>query len=335
MSELDPIIEDAKELEHEAPPAKRWLRWIGFALALVLLGASIYFAVEEGRSGGGFGKLLEADPLDLAMLLTLVLITTTVVNGLMFWVVNRPFVDPARPVHPVAMMGLLAASALLNYTPVKAGLVGRIAYLKHRHGVAYGASVLMHMMISGAMLGSIGVVLLATLWRRELDALWWVSVAVMVVAVALVGALLLHYVPPKKVADWVGRSSLNGVGHAFHVLLFGTALATVNLMGMAVRWWLVGRILQVDLSIVDATYLSLISTLSSAMPANGLGLREWLNKIGGEAGLLGKGLEASAMTVSLLDRAAEVAVVMVTGLVSLAWLSRAKQKLPTENQNAP
>ncbi len=326
MSELDPIIEDAKELEHEAPPAKRWLRWVGFALALVLLGASIYFAIEEGRDGGGFGRLLEADPLDIAVLLTLVLLTTTVVNGLMFWVINKPFVDPARPVSPLAMMGLLAASALLNYTPVKAGLVGRIAYLKHRHGVAYGASVLTHMMISGAILGSIGVVGLATLWRRELDALWWVSVVAMIFAVALVGALVLHYVPPKKVADWVGRSSLNGVGHAFNVLLVGTLLATVNLMGVAVRWWLVGRILQVDMTIVDATYLSLISTLSAAMPANGLGLREWLNKIGGEAGLLGKGLEASAMTVSLVDRAAEVLVILTTGLASLAWLSRVKPR---------
>lgn len=322
---------DADELPVEAarPPwyKSTAVRYLGYAGALVLLVASIWFAIGEGRDGGGFAKLAEAKPRHIAALVGLVIVTTVGINGLMFWVANLPFCDKGRPCGPVRMSGLLAASALLNYTPVKAGLVGRVAYLKSRHGVSIRASVLMHMMLSGAILGAIGACLVTTLWRGQLDAVWWVSTTVLIGAVAVAGALILHYVPPKKVADWAGRDQLGGLGRTTAVLLGCTALAAANILGVAVRWWLVGQTLSVDMAMHDAVFISLIHTLTGALPANGLGAREWLNKAGTEAGLLGKSLESSMLTISLVDRAAEVLVVVVTGLLALVWLGRVKKEM--------
>ena len=253
-------------------------------------------------------------------LLGLALVTSVGINGLMFWVVHRPFVDPARPVGPIKMIGLLAASALLNYTPVKAGLFGRIVYLKQKHGVDYGAAVLIHMMLAGGSFGALGVMLAITAWRRAIDAWWWGGSVVGLILLAWVGALLLHYVPPKRVARWVGSSSLDGVGHAFKVLLGCTLLAGLNIVGIAIRWWVVGQMLQIELNMVDAMFMSLFTSFSAAMPANGLGLRAWMNKAGSEAGLLSEAVQGQAMTVSVIDRAAEVLVVLVTGLAALALI---------------
>lgn len=323
---------EASSPDAATPPwyKSRAVRWLGFIAAIGLLVASVVMALQEGRSGGGFERLAEADPVNVAALLAMVLITTVCVNGLMFWLVHLPFFDRDRPCGPVAMMGLLAASALLNYTPVKAGLVGRVAYLKHRHGVSYSASVLVHMILSGAILGALVVVLITTLWRRDLDAVWSVATVVGWGLIAFIGAVLLHYVPPRKIADWAGREKLGGVGRTFALIAGATLLAGANMLGIAVRWWLVGKTLAIELAMVDAVFISLIHTLTGAAPANGLGMREWLNKAGTEAGLLGKSMHASVLTVSLVDRAAEVIVVLVSGLVSLAWLGKFRKEIAGE-----
>ena len=319
----------------QAAPARKAVRWAGFVLAIALLGASIWFAIREGQKDGvnGFARLAEADPLYIAALLGLALITAIGINGLMFWVVHRPFVDKNRPVGPFAMIGLLAASALLNYTPVKAGLIGRVAYLKQKHGVAYGAAVLIHMMLAGGTFGALGVVFAVTLWRRTLDAWWWGGYLAGLTLLALVGALMLHYVPPKRVAAWVGRSALDGVGHAFWVLLGCTQLAGLNILGIALRWWVVARMLQVELDMVDAVFLSLITSFTAAMPANGLGMREWLNKLGSETGFISDSMRGQVMTVSLVDRAAEILVVLVSGLIALAYFGGFRRGTETLNES--
>ncbi len=293
---------------------KRWLRWLGFAVALGLLGASILYASRHGN----FRPLLRADPLWLALLAVSVLISSIGVNGLMFWLVNKPYVDPARPLSLSAMLGLLGASALLNYTPIKAGLFGRIAYLKHRHGVSYRASVLIHMMLAGSLFAAQGVTAAATILRRGFDPWWPVLAIAGIAAAALVGAVVVRHLLPRRGDGEADASLVHSFTWTAAHLCVWIVLAMGTIFMTGVRWWLVCRIMDKPVDAESATLMAVVHTFATILPANGLGMREWLIGL-----LFGGSTPVDLVTIGLVDRAAEAAVLMVFGTMALVWLHRA------------
>jgi len=298
---------------------------LGFAVAIALLGGSIFYAVRDGN----FQPLAEADPLWVAALLVVTLISAVGVNGVLFWLVHSPFADVDRPLHLREMLLIIAASALLNYTPVKAGLIGRAAYVKHRHGIGYAATVLIHLMIAGALAASMLGMLGATLARPEIDGGWWLAIAVSVPGFALIGAVMVQRALPRRVADaepGLDPAALRhsfgwSVGHLSIWIVIGHGLLLIT----AVRWWLVCRIMNQPVPVDDALLMSVTHSISSILPANGLGMREWL--IGA---LFGGDVPADFVAISLIDRAAEALAVIPSGLAGLWWLHRQLRKLPTD-----
>lgn len=301
---------------------RRVAQVVGFALALVLLAGSIYYAVRDGN----FQPLREAEWPWVAALLGATAFSAVLVPGLLFWLVYEPFADRARPVRLHEMLLIIAASALLNYTPVKAGLIGRLAYMKHRHGIGYSASVLIHAMIAGALLASLCGMLGVTLLRPRVDAVWWVALAGSVPAFALIGAAIVQRILPRRIADAAPGEDTARLRHSFGwsaAHLSGwIVVGHVMLLVTAVRWWLVCRIMDQSIAGSDALLMAVTHSASSVLPANGLGLREWLigALFGGEA-------PADFVAVSLIDRAAEAIVVVVSGLAGLAWLHRGLRRI--------
>jgi len=127
----------------------------------------------------------------------------------------------------------------------------------------------------------------------------------------------------------------------------------------ALRWCIAFRIYGEPISLRDGLLISIVHLLSAALgPANGLGLREWIVGLAAGSGFLGiaavRGLEVG-VAVSIIDRAAEVLVVVPTGLLGIAWLahrrrtmqpvrltpdnefepSRKDQQSPGESESAP
>lgn len=299
---------------------QRWkrspaVRWAGFLAAMALLAASVWYAIDQGD----FRPLLRADPLWLIALAITTLLSAVVINAVLFWLVHRPYCDPNRPVSLTRMTALLAGSALLNYTPIKAGLVGRIAFLKHRHGISYGALVLIHVMITGAMVSSWAITILATWWRGGFDWLWALAAVLGIVLLALIGAELVRRVLPRRVDN--PEQARAATRHSFswttmHLGLW-IAVALANVLMVGIRWWIVFRIMDQPVGPDDAALMSVVHNAVTPMPANGMGLREWLIGLlfGGEA-------PAAFVTVSVVDRAAEAAIIIALGLASLWWLKR-------------
>jgi len=100
-------------------------------------------------------------------------------------------------------------------------------------------------------------------------------------------------------------------------------MAVANVFMTAVRWWLVCKVMGQPVPVDDALLMSITHSISSILPANGLGMREWLIGMffGGDA-------PADFVAISLIDRAAEALVVIPAGLVGLWWLHRQLRKLP-------
>ncbi len=307
--------------------ARATMRFAGYLLAIGLLVASIWYALQ-GQRIEDWWVLLAADPwLTLGFFVT-VIVSAVIVPGIGFWLVTRPFVS-GNPLSLTSMQAIVAASGLLNYTPFKAGLIGRVAYLKQIHGVSLRAAILTHAVIAVVFVSSSLLTALITVWRGNIDIVWWVT------SVTGLGVLTVVIAPILRAAissdSEAGSNLHSSVGAVIWYLLPCFAVQLLGLYCTALRWWLVFQVLDRPIALADAWMAAIIHMIAvMAGPANGLGLREWLIGIGGQFGGLHAGLELDlrvSMSAALIDRAAEAAVLSVLGLLGLAFLRYRHQRL--------
>ncbi|MAF82471.1 MAG: hypothetical protein QGH93_08630 [Gammaproteobacteria bacterium] len=292
----------------------------GYLLAIGLLAASLWYAMQ-GQRVEDWWFLLRAKPWLTAGLFATVTFSGVIVPGVLFWLATRPFVS-GRPLSLASMQALAAGGGLLNYTPFKAGMIGRITYLKIFHGVGYKAAALTHAVIAAVFCSTCLITLLVTIWHGSFDIVWWVISLLGLGIVAGVGTPILRIAIPSDMA--VDSRLRDSTGAAAAYL---AACLTVQLIGLyvtAIRWWLVFHILDRPIALADAWVAAIIHMVSiMAGPANGIGLREWLIGIGGQLGGLSSGLEMDmriSMSAALIDRAVEAIVLIVLGLLGLAFL---------------
>src|SRR5688572_3352180 len=110
--------DDSKSL---LSPGKMAMQVLGFALGVALLTWCISEAVKGG--GEGWSKLRNA-PGSLVAGLIGCTVVSLAANGALFWIVVRP-VHPLRLGH---MQLLNLVTSVLNYAPIRAGLIARVAY---------------------------------------------------------------------------------------------------------------------------------------------------------------------------------------------------------------
>lgn len=288
----------------------------------MLLGASIWYAVSQ-QNAENWPALGDVEPALLLALFVSIFLSTIFLPGLQFWLVTQPFVTGQR-LSVFTMQGLTAGSALLNYTPVKAGLIGRVAYLRYFHGVGLRAAVISHTLIVIVFVAACGITFLVTLWRPQIDIGWVAAIITAFLIAVLVGAPLLGLLVPLSVQmDPEMRHSRKRqagfLGLCFLIQGLGLAATTV-------RWWLVFAILDRPATFTDAWLAAVVHMVTIAGgPANGLGFREWLIGLAGQRGLFSPGLQidlGAGVAAALFDRAVESIVIVAFGLFGLALLRR-------------
>ncbi len=290
-------------------------RWVGFVVAIALLAWAIYYAIAKAD----FSALRDAEAGSIALLLIVMPLSALMLPGFLFWLTNRPFADPARPLRHHEMQALIAASGLLNYTPIKAGLIGRLAYLKHRHGIAYGASVIIFAMTSVALLSALAAAAGATLWRGRLDALWAAALIGIALPAAAVGTLFVQRTlpAPGAASDPDEKRLRHSYAWTFGHLLIWIGIGMLTLTVTAARFHIVIRMLDKTVETTDLVLIAVLHIFCSVLPLNGLGMREALMGLffGGEA-------PEAFIAIALIDRAAETLVILVMGLAAIWLLKR-------------
>jgi len=300
--------------------ARKTMQIGGYALAIGLLAASLWYAMQ-GQRIEDWWVLLRAKPWLTAGLFATVTLSGVILPGILFWLVTRPFVS-GRPLSMASMQALAAGGGLLNYTPFKAGLIGRITYLKIFHGVGYKAAALTHAVIAGVFGATCLLTILVTVWRGNFDIVWWATTLIGLIILAGIAAPILRIlIPTETTVDPRLRGSIGG---SFAYLLPCFAAQLLGLCITAIRWWLVFQILDRPIALADAWMAAIIHMVSiTAGPANGIGLREWLIGIGGQLGGLSSSLDMdmrASRSAALIDRAVEASVLIVLGLLGLAFL---------------
>lgn len=225
------------------------------------------------------------------------------ISSYLWHLVTRGF--EANPlIGLVNMVGLIQASALLNYLPFRPGLFGRAAYLKLVHQLPLRHSALCFLIICTMGLivstAALGLWLITRLWLPMGPGVYAGALVVVVVALSFLVRGVAQRVSPRAVdKPWLWLP-----------------VRTADLFVTAARLWLAFEIIGHPIGPVEALGLAAADRLAAliSITPGGLGVREWV------IALVAPAAAPIALSAALIDRAAEAIVVAVVGAVSLLLL---------------
>lgn len=280
--------------------ARRTLSIAGYGLGLSLLGLAIWLAIQSGGQEAR-DALLEA-PLWSVLLLALLAVLNALVVTVSFVVLTRAY----GKVTLREMIALVGAAWLLNYLPMRPGLVGRVAYHKKYNDVRVRDSVRV-LVIAGlaTLIAAIHLTLLSLLLRY--GSLGWSLGGSLASVGVIIGGVML-------------ASTRAGV-QAWRLWLT-LVLRYIDILVWAGRYWAAGHVFGLTVDPVACLFLGSLSQVAFLVPfvGNGLGLREWTT--GAAAGVVGLASVGVGVQLELVNRAAEVLVAIPIGLVCIVWLAR-------------
>jgi len=279
---------------------------IGFVIGAVLLAWCISIAVRQGD----WSKVADADPL-LIVGLAGFSIVSLAVNGTIFWLVIRP-VQHVRFDH---MQWLNLVTTVLNYAPIRAGLIARVVYHLRVDRMTLLQVGAWFAAIGATMMIALGSVVAATIVRPELDWLW-VGLALGMVGLAgmMLGAMM-------------GRPVIVKYGRGMDLMLrrpsclWGAlALRLVDIFAYAGRMGCAVAIVGLDFTGTDILLLAIADIALNLNPLGRVGFREvGVALFAGYLGMSGAELDAATSQLGLINSAGEALVGIPLGSIALLW----------------
>lgn len=210
------------------------------------------------------------------------------------------------------MQALMAASTLLNFVPLSPGLFGRIAYHRAVHDISAINSA--KTVLQATVLSAVATLYVAgaTFLSLRLDWSIWPLALAPIPALAAVGVAVLtvNSFRPIRIWPWAG------------LFRYLEVIATAG------RYYAAFALIGSPIAPSSALALACVSMVARLVPffSNGLGLREWA--IGLLSPLLAEHQVGLGITADLLNRAAELLVVLALGLAGIAWLTHHRRARP-------
>lgn len=214
-------------------------------------------------------------------------------------------------VSRVEMAALIASSNLLNFLPMRPGLVGRVVYHRAVNGIPVHASA--RVVVESVVIGATASVLLA-------------------------GAMLADPMggPPFAMVVVVVFARVNrGVQGSMGAWSAALAFKVLDAGVWTARYWLALAAVGVPVSPMTACLVATGAQAASLIPlaGNGLGLREWAVgwMIRSRPSAVGVASASEAMALGLaadlVNRAADIVVAIPTGIVGSVYVARKMAKL--------
>jgi len=292
-------------MKNNVSRAPRWQR-VGFLIGAVLLLAAAA-AVWRQREivNDALASVRHPDVMQLALLLSAIL-ANLMLSALMLSLLMSRY----GRVGVFEMQALVAASALLNYLPLRAGMFGRIAWHKtvnHIPATDSARTIMQAIVISAGCAVYIAVV--AAIAHAMPKALW--PGAALPVPILLLAAL--H----RNLRIWA-------LAILFRYLDLGL---------WALRYHVAFALIGAPIEPSGALAFACISMMANLVPfvSNGLGLREWA--IGLTAPLLTAHHLELGITAELVNRAAEIIVIGFAGAICMFLLARRWKRLPARRDS--
>jgi len=277
-------------------PRRRFRSLLSFIIGALLLAAAVSVAARSGDAWESAWRALRHASPWFAVLLAATCAVNLALTGSFFSILMKPHGTVGRG----EMMAVIASASLLNYLPLRPGLVGRVAYHSTVNGIPV-ATCIRVFMLAAALSATLALTVLLTVLASGALGI-----------PAYVGAIA-----PAPILLITAAASAPARRPALALLL-----RHAELLLWAVRYWAAFALLGRDLSAAAAVEMACVSAVVTMVPfvSNGLGLREWA------IGLLSPqwaGTElALGVSAELLNRASEVLVALVSGIPATIWLLR-------------
>lgn len=288
------------------------LQLVGFAVGVGLLAWCIMLAVR----GEGWSRVARADPWLLAGLAACSLVSLFV-NGSIFWVVLRP----VRRLPFADLQWINLVVALLNYAPVRLGLIVRVTHHVRVDGLSLLQVGSWLAAVAYTLALALGACIVATVARPAFDAAWGALVAVQI----LVGGLLTWVLMRHRIVERHGKGLDRMLGRPA-VLAGAVALRLVDIAAFVGRMACAAAILELSLAVADTALLGLAAITLSLNPIGRAGFREAAVAFVASrlvaTNVSPLQLESDMATLALVESAGEAIVFVPCGAVALLWFKK-------------
>lgn len=293
-------LRDRAVAAYERLPVVPGKRTAGFAIGLALFAAALW-AVTSQR-----GTLDDAiaQAADAPLWLVIAVIAMPVINVLIisqaFHALTRRYGDVRRG----EMAAVVSSAWLLNYLPMRVGMIGRFAYHKKCNGIRVTDSL--RILVESMALSAAAVLLLfaiAALVRFGLGDPPAGVIAAILIAPLIGGAFasLVFALPASP-------RHRPGIGARCIAWTLRYADAAIWVARYAAVFAMIGKPISLEQAVIVAAVGQ--AALMVPISGNGLGIREWAVGFTAEAGLV----------ADVLNRAAELSGAIVAGLIG-GWVA--------------
>jgi Glycosyl transferase family 2 len=301
-----------------APPPSLWSprRLITQALGFLIGAGLLWICIDAAIAKGDWSRVRDADPLLVAGLAGCTIISLFV-NAAIFWVV-------ARPVHPVGfieMQLLNLVTSVLNYAPIRLGLIARLAYNLRINRMGALTLVAWLAAIAATTLLVLACCMIVTVIHPRIDAAWGL---LLLAALPLAGAALRLLAR----APFVTRRA-RGLDHMLHhpASLWGAiSLRLIDIAAFSGRMACAAAILQLDFAPQDVILLALTVVVLTMNPLGRFGFREWavawFASRFAPGGMSDAEVSGTFEQLALVESAGEAIVAIPFGAIALIWYWR-------------
>lgn len=298
-------MHDSIETTARFTPGKIAFQLVGFAISIALLVWVIRRATSE-ENAENLERLREARIGPVLGLLALTAASVTL-NGLIFWATARPI----RRLRVIDVICVNSIATFLSILPFKLGFLSRAVI--HRRRDQMRIVDLASWFISVSLLGlsvfvPLGVI---SLWRGELDGVWWAASSVSILGV-LVAAVVLGRLSEDR--PWLARMSLGSWRVVKHpgTVVTSTAFRLMDVAALGGRFLVAGAIIGLPITFTQAgMHGTVFYLVSVASPAGVLGFRETASERLGLAADAAEQFALAALLVTFTE-------ILVSGAMALA-----------------
>ena len=271
---------------------------VGFVLAVSAI-VAIWFSRDDVLRA--IGAIQSPSPSLIVAALVLPLLNWLVISW-SFCLLYRP----TSRIRYTEMIALIATAWLLNYLPFRPGMIGRFAYHRKVNKIPLRVSAMV--LVQGIAISvacSAWLLAFAALLVDRSSTVLWIAATLGVPVLLTIGSMAT-----RKSSEKASALLAAGVARWLDMLIWSA------------RYWVVFRLIGSPIDFSHAVLFASVAQIILFIPltGNGLGFREWA------IGLVASRLVATVVTVGLMadlvNRIAELAVAIPTGLIAWAILSR-------------
>lgn len=309
------ILQEQQPPKQTTPPSiPRGWRAVFQVLAFLGGAAFLVWLVRDALKGDGWQQITDRATPEVLAGLILCSLASLLINGAIFW----STLFPARREGFWRLQGVNSMASLLNYAPIRLGIVSRYAFHMRVDRMPFLFITSWIFAIAFVLLVVMGSASVAAYLRPTID-LGWLGLTLL--PLALFVAVLPFFLRNPTLLRYTKGSEKMLSDRP--MLSLSIVLRLLDLAAWAGRLYFATHIVDTGLSGGDVILLAVVAVLVSLNPLGRIGYREaavrWVAPLLAGGALTGGEVEQRFSQLALIESGSEAIVVIPLGIMAAIW----------------